>query len=183
MKLTTLFPTASTCWIFALLSGCGLGSGDSADYVMDPRVDGMLEAHNEVRANVQPAASPPLEPMTWSPKLAIAAQEHGEKCIWEHSTDLGALNQGENLAAYAPAGEPAERPVIDWAAEVSMYDYPTNGCTGVCGHYTQIVWRESLEVGCAVVDCPNGLDGFPEGREIWVCRYAPAGNYIGEQPY
>ncbi|RXY91726.1 CAP domain-containing protein, partial [Klebsiella pneumoniae] len=43
------------------------------------------------------------------------------------------------------------------------------------GHYSQIVWRETREVGCAI-ETGNGMD-------VLVCRYFPAGNVIGQSPY
>jgi PadR family transcriptional regulator len=48
-------------------------------------------------------------------------------------------------------------------------------CRGVCGHYTQIVWSNTREVGCGVARDSN--------REVWVCNYNPPGNWIGERPY
>jgi hypothetical protein len=45
----------------------------------------------------------------------------------------------------------------------------------VCGHYTQIVWRNTKSVGCAVA---RG-----KGVEVWVCNYDPPGNYAGQRPY
>ena len=44
-----------------------------------------------------------------------------------------------------------------------------------CGHYTQVVWANTLSVGCGVAVCPTGT--------IVVCNYAPPGNYVGEKPY
>jgi pathogenesis-related protein 1 len=65
--------------------------------------------------------------------------------------------------------------VDGWASEAAQYDYKTNRCTGTCGHYTQLVWRDTKEVGCAVARSAN--------REVWACDYAPPGNYIGMRPY
>jgi pathogenesis-related protein 1 len=45
----------------------------------------------------------------------------------------------------------------------------------MCGHYTQIVWRNTKAVGCAV--------GGKGAREVWVCDYDPPGNYVGQRPY
>ena len=147
-------------------------------------MNGMLEAHNEVRENVEPAADPPLPELTWSRDLETAAADYAANCRMEHDPDLGDLQMGENLAAYSGAGDQqAADPVNDWASEVADYDYETNGCTNVCGHYTQIVWRDTTEVGCAVEVCPDGLESFAPGREIWVCRYSPPGNWVGERPY
>ncbi len=44
-----------------------------------------------------------------------------------------------------------------------------------CGHYTQIVWRGTTTLGCAVA-----RSSF---REVWVCEYSPAGNIVGQRPY
>ncbi|KAJ0561285.1 putative CAP domain-containing protein [Helianthus annuus] len=40
-----------------------------------------------------------------------------------------------------------------WVAEKSYYDYTTNTCASghVCRHYTQVVWRNSVQLGCARV--------------------------------
>lgn len=40
-------------------------------------------------------------------------------------------------------------------------------------HYTQIIWRESREVGCALASA--------NGRDALVCRYSPAGNVVGQK--
>jgi len=45
----------------------------------------------------------------------------------------------------------------------------------VCGHYTQIVWRDTKQVGCGVAR--------DNRREIWVCNYDPPGNWVGHRPY
>lgn len=65
--------------------------------------------------------------------------------------------------------------VRDWIAEMPAYDHNTNRCNGVCGHYTQVVWRTTRAVGCGV--------GFDGDRQIWVCEYAPPGNIAGARPY
>jgi hypothetical protein len=65
--------------------------------------------------------------------------------------------------------------VASWADEARGYNVSANSCTGVCGHYTQIVWRKTRSVGCAVAADP--------GREVWVCEYDPPGNVVGYRPY
>ncbi len=62
-----------------------------------------------------------------------------------------------------------------WDSEAADYDYSSNKCRKVCGHYTQIVWASTKEVGCGVARNAH--------REIWVCDYNPPGNYIGKRPY
>ena len=73
--------------------------------------------------------------------------------------------------------------VAMWASEAKSYDYATNGCSGVCGHYTQVVWRSTTSVGCAIQRCATGS---PFGGSTWffaVCNYVPPGNFVGERPY
>jgi hypothetical protein len=44
-----------------------------------------------------------------------------------------------------------------WASERYLYEYPSDVCAGrTCGHYTQMVWRETRNIGCAVQVCTTG---------------------------
>eukprot|EP01018_Ginkgo_biloba_P006473 Gb_11042 [translate_table: standard] len=65
-----------------------------------------------------------------------------------------------------------------WVDEKQYYSYANNTCDGneMCGHYTQIVWRDSRRLGCARIVCDNG-------NLFMTCNYDPPGNYIGERPY
>jgi pathogenesis-related protein 1 len=65
-----------------------------------------------------------------------------------------------------------------WASERTNYDYATNTCNGICGHYTQIVWRATRKLGCAVGVCQNLTY-----RTSLVCNYGPGGNVGGQRPY
>eukprot|EP00953_Heterococcus_sp_UTEX-ZZ885_P037792 19400-Heterococcus_DN1.PRE.4 len=70
-----------------------------------------------------------------------------------------------------------------WASEVNQYSYNGNSCSGVCLHYTQMIWNDTGRVGCGTAKCPSlkilgGLAG-----QIWVCRYLHPGNYVGQLPY
>ena len=72
-----------------------------------------------------------------------------------------------------------------WANEAPNYNYANNTCADVCGHYTQVVWRDSTTLGCGVTQCnvnsPFGA-GFPNWTFV-VCNYAPPGNFTGQRPY
>ena len=65
-----------------------------------------------------------------------------------------------------------------WVAEKNDYDYPSNTCAAgkVCGHYTQVVWRNSVNLGCGRVQCANGW-------AYVICSYDPPGNVNGGSPY
>lgn len=149
------------------------------------RLAGMTDEHNAIRAEV--AAAPPLPELAWSADLAEVAQTYAEhlsaSCDLVHSGGP----YGENLAFFG--GQPATaQTVVDlWASEKSCWTYGlfergdacSSACkgSGGCGHYTQMVWRNTKVVGCGVANCATG-DG-----EIWVCNYDPPGNFVGEAPY
>ncbi|MCA9606032.1 MAG: hypothetical protein KC619_10580 [Myxococcales bacterium] len=146
------------------------------------RLAGITAAHNAVRARV--GATPALPPLTWSPDLAAHAQRWADRlaangCGLQHSGDA----YGENLAGYGGIEASPDRVVEGWASEQRCYTFGPfqrgdrcEGNCGACGHYTQVVWRGTRRVGCGVATC----DG---GREVWVCKYDPPGNMIGERPY
>lgn len=145
-----------------------------------PAFDGSggLSAHNAVRAAAEPPPMPPLAPLEWDPQLAEIATTWAEGCRFVHSQGTGL---GENLyvASWAASLEEA---VESWADEDQFYDYATNSCSGVCGHYTQIVWRDTERVGCGFADCP-AVEGVNFGGRLWVCNYDPPGNWVGQRPY
>jgi pathogenesis-related protein 1 len=145
----------------------------------------MLAAHNKVRSRHG------VPPLSWSKSLARDAgvwADHLAKdsgCAMHHTTSAG---EGENLywasAATWSDGrrdvQPVtpERVVKSWASEEADYNYARNSCRAgkACGHYTQIVWKDSTRVGCAKRTCSDK-------SQIWVCRYSPPGNWVGSKPY
>lgn len=119
-----------------------------------------------------------LPPLTWSKKLADYAswwahQRQGD-CALIHSNS----NYGENLFWGSGKDWKPGDAVEAWAAERSYYNHNTNSCTQNkdCLHYTQIIWRQSLKVGCAKVTC-RSKDTFI------TCNYDPHGNVIGQKPF
>jgi pathogenesis-related protein 1 len=130
----------------------------------------MLDAHNAVRARVGVA------PLIWSPQLAVAAQEWANHLLTTGAFAHRPANRyGENLYTISGGAASPAQVVAAWASEARGYEPNGNTCYGVCGHYTQIVWRTTRAVGCAAAS--NGH------REVWVCEYDPPGNVIGNRPY
>jgi pathogenesis-related protein 1 len=145
---------------------------------------GITAAHNRVRAQVG------VPPLRWSPTLAAIAHQWANACV-DRDPPRGMIDHssgraegfagpiGENLYATTAAVPNATEAVAGWAGEAPYYDVATNACNGgVCGHYTQLVWRATREVGCAVGECPK-----LQFRSTLVCNYVPAGNVVGERPY
>jgi uncharacterized protein YkwD len=130
----------------------------------------MLAAHNAVRATVK---APPL---AWSQNLAHVAQEWANTLIGQRAiTHRPKSKYGENIYVVEGSKATAEKAVERWASEAANYDRKSNKCMGSCGHYTQVVWSGTKEVGCAVAR--------ERGREVWVCEYNPPGNFVGQRPY
>ena len=137
----------------------------------DPFARDMLAAHNTVRAGIGVPA------LAWSDKLASASRQWAQTLLegrrFAHQPDSP---YGENLFQITGAEATPAEVVAAWASEAANYDYRSNSCReGVCGHYTQLVWRNTREVGCGVARAA--------GREIVVCKYNPPGNYRGQRPY
>lgn len=159
---------------------------------------GMTAAHNAVRARIMnPAPSPALPPLKWSTEVAKIAQAYADKlasggdCLnLVHSMRDG---YGENLAGYQGSMADPMDVVEGWASEEECWTYgpisrDNSDCdmtcarsksSSGCGHYTQVVWRGTTEIGCGVALCGSGRSG----GEVWVCNYRAPGNYIGEKPY
>jgi pathogenesis-related protein 1 len=129
----------------------------------------MLISHNAIRSDLK------LPPLRWSNELAAFAQKWANTLLREKRLRHNPESPyGENIFA-SGAGSTASMAVMEWAAESRDYEYRANACKGDCGHYTQIVWRETSRVGCGVARDSQ--------REVWVCSYDPPGNYRGEWPY
>jgi uncharacterized protein YkwD len=151
--------------------GGGTGSEPAA-------LAGITAAHNMARANVSPPAAMPIPPLTWSDTVAATAQAWANNCMFKHSGG----QYGENIFATSGTAKPSD--VVDsWVSEKANYDYANNSCSGVCGHYTQVVWAASLHLGCGVANCTQNSPFGSGNWQFWVCNYDPPGNFNGERPY
>ncbi len=134
----------------------------------------MLFHHNLIRRTVKFHSQDPnpLPQVQWNDSLATTAQTWANGCVFAHNTERGPL--GENIAA----GGPSSVELFNlWAAEDVYYNYATNSCASnkICGHYTQLVWRDTTEIGCGIATCGFGI--------YLVCNYSPPGNFAGQLPY
>lgn len=138
-----------------------------------------VEAHNQARAAVG------VGPLQWSETLANATgrvvryQRIKTRCQF---AELEGNKYGANqfLGGGAPASTWTPRVVVDgWVENKKYYNYANNSCLPdkMCGTYTQVVWRNSTELGCAQATC------LKEMTTLVVCFYNPPGNYVGERPY
>ncbi|NXL89622.1 GLIP1 protein, partial [Alectura lathami] len=148
-------------------------------------IEDCVRAHNHFRSKVNPAASNMFR-MSWDPALAKTAKAWAKKCKFQHNSYLKVPQKmhptfrsvGENIWTGTATIFSVHAALSDWFNEVSSYDFNTRGCTGICGHYTQVVWATSYKVGCAVHFC-HTVQNFPRlvNAAHFVCDYGPAGNY------
>jgi pathogenesis-related protein 1 len=161
----------------------------------------MTEAHNVVRARLMnPKPEPALPPLKWSNEIAEIAQAYADKlasggpdCLMRmaHSNRPG---YGENLAGYSGYKSTSKEVTEGWASEEQCWTFgpisrENTDCdvacamressSASCGHFTQVAWRGTTEVGCGVATCDSRLGG----DELWVCNYREPGNFIGMEPY
>ncbi|CAH1272404.1 PI16 [Branchiostoma lanceolatum] len=146
--------------------------------------EAIVASHNNYRRNAAPLAAN-MQQMSWNEDLAGIAQAWADRCIYDHNAqraDNFPGSVGENI--YVTSGEytPGDE-VDDWHTERKDFTFSTNQCARTCGHYTQVVWARTNQVGCGVALCDiiQGL-GWRDSFLV-VCNYAPSGNTVGERPY
>ncbi|KAI1806864.1 PR-1-like protein [Daldinia bambusicola] len=149
-----------------------------------------VQHHNYHRSN---HSSPELK---WSDKLAGYAYQTSLSCKMQHDMDQGDKGYGQNLANWATSADAyklGDTGAIKMAVSDMWYngefnnflpDYygqesPDMSNFESWGHMSQLVWKDSTEVGCSSHYCERGTmyDDF----DAWftVCNYSPPGNVGG----
>jgi pathogenesis-related protein 1 len=152
-------------------SGSSVNAGSASDSLTD-RQRQLLAYHNRVRTDV---GAPPL---TWSVAAESQAQrwagELARRCDIEHSQGSGF---GENLFMGTLGFYDELDGIRAWEEEKRDYNGQplSRSLAPRVGHYTQMVWPTTRELGCATSVCNDNL--------ILVCNYYPPGNYLGEPAY
>lgn len=180
-------PTADAC-------GVDGGDGSTCDCT-DAFCRAIVREHNMIREAVnqgryyeQPHAEPPIPMLVWDPLIAAKAQEyassiddfsqgHSSQQFRTYKSTYVDGYHGENMAIGGGAfADPASFVREGWGASEAQ-DCTLASCGG---HYTQIVWRSTVAVGCAQ------KEGVAFGGNIGtltVCQYGPGGNISGRDPY
>lgn len=132
-----------------------------------------VNAHNKWRADVN------VPDLKWSNEMEKVAEnwaiKQGKKgCKMKHSSDNP---YGENLYWSMGMEFSPKYAIDDWGSEIKYFkkNKPFGNAQMKAGHYTQMVWRTTTEVGCAVYQCGSKI--------LVVCNYNPAGNWMGQHPY
>lgn len=141
----------------------------------------LLAHHNSIRKEKGEDA------LTWSTTLAAYAQQWADYLAQKnngeikHRDECGQNGQtyGENIFwGSSSAVYPPIQASYSWYEEKKNYRYgKINGSSSHnTGHYTQMIWKATRQMGAGVAICNNGAI-------IVVANYYPAGNVIGEYPY
>ncbi|XP_070554915.1 GLIPR1-like protein 1 isoform X2 [Ptychodera flava] len=168
--------------------GSSLGRAKRSSDFTSNEISTMLARHNYHRTNVNPTAAN-MKYMSWDDDLAAMAQKWSEECTWAHGFPPNISPfpiVGQNLwlgGPYSPSDWIDVEGVVDsWQSEVSDYNFDSNTCSKVCGHYTQVVWASSYAVGCGIAHCPTVTSSRTVNAFLVTCNYGPAGNYP-RRPY
>ncbi|KAF2858475.1 pathogenesis-related protein precursor, partial [Piedraia hortae CBS 480.64] len=142
-----------------------------------------LSAHNVHRAN---HSAPDIQ---WDDGLASTAAKIAATCNYAHNTEMDGGGYGQNIAAgIKPEHVDAVITNLFYNSEVSAFDgnygqaNPSSNFES-WGHFTQVVWKASGQVGCATQDCSSqGLANAGGGVPAFftVCNYKSPGNFAGE---
>lgn len=135
----------------------------------------MLAGHNAERSRLG------IAPLMWSARLAEEARGWASNLaargVLQHSGNEGGT--GESLWIGTRGAYPPSEMIAAFVGERKHFQpgrFPAVSRTGRwsdVGHYTQLIWPRTREVGCAVVQGRNW--------DVLVCRYYPAGNIYGQQ--
>ncbi|ODV63621.1 PR-1-like protein [Ascoidea rubescens DSM 1968] len=136
-----------------------------ATAVLDDFNSVLLDTHNEKRSLHG------LDNLAWNQTLAKYASDFATaySCPSNGQLTHSGGPYGENLAS----GYTSEGTVDAWYNEIEYYDFSNPGYSSSTGHFTQIVWKGSKQIGCAYKKCDTAYGTYV------VCEYYPAGNIIG----
>lgn len=145
-----------------------------------------LSKHNSYRATHR------------SPSMTISSSANNTAQSWaqylassgsfQHSSASQRNNAGENLYVYyttAPSissDSLANTAVKSWYDEVKAYNYNSPGFSSATGHFTQVVWKSSTQLGCGAARGTKTMNGTKFNAFYVVCHYVPAGNVQGQFP-
>jgi hypothetical protein len=137
----------------------------------------LLAIHDRERTAV---GAPPL---AWDPGLAAAAASYGPALErlgkLAHSAQATRPGQGENLWMGTRGAYGLEEMAGSWAEERKLFrpgTFPAVSASGHwsdVGHYTQMIWKGTSRVGCALHRSPRW--------DFLICRYSPPGNVVGQR--
>ncbi|KHJ75162.1 SCP-like protein [Oesophagostomum dentatum] len=159
----------------------------------------VLDIHNKLRSslalgreydklingNASPAAK--MLKMVYNCSIEESAMRNAGRCVYGHTSNYERPGLGESIyettERYLDKSKAAVQASQWWWNELKLNgvghdnmitDRLWNRPGKMIGHYTQMAWESTYQLGCAVAHCP---------QTYVVCQYGPAGNYFNEPIY
>ncbi|UJR22971.1 hypothetical protein I4U23_025998 [Adineta vaga] len=134
-----------------------------------------LKQHNILRARHCVAG------LVLDTKLSQTAQAYADKLAAENNFQHSNNGHGENLYMMSSSASivglvPGSKATQSWYDEIKDYNYNLPGFSAKVGHFTQVVWKNSKQLGVGIAYANNGR------KAIIVANYSPPGNYMGQFP-
>lgn len=124
----------------------------------------ILDRHNEYRAKHN------VPPLKYSKKIAAyAAQWARTNARKNRMFHRRPSRYGENIYYISSGWVTGKMPVDTWYSEEKYYKYNKPGFTYKAGHFTQVIWKSTIELGC-------GKARSSRGAVYVVCNYYYPGN-------
>jgi len=168
----------------------------------------IVDQHNELRRKVakgeetngnQPAASN-MRMLKWNDELATIAQMWADQCTFGHDTSRNKLDGtyvGQNAYFKGSStkkdkttlmSEVGSEATLAWYNEVVSPGFSSSHVDPFvfsydAGHYTQVVWAETEEVGCGWTYYAEQVGPFLAYKSLTICNYAKGGNFAGQAMY
>ena len=171
--------TLATLGTLLLLDGFNNNPAVSQSFDLVAFQNSALAEHNAYRSTHHSPA------LTLGSSFNNTAQAHAEIIlstgVFRHSSGDQRNGAGENMY-YTFSQYPldptdlANRAVGAWYDEVLDYNYSNPGFSVDTGHFTQVVWKSSTQLGCGVAQGPKTIAGRTGTANYVVCHYAPDGN-------
>lgn len=151
-------------------------AGQSSESAMklSPFARDVLAAHNAERSLYGYPA------LNWNPALEASATSYAQQLASTgqrtHAPRTGRADERENINQGMIHWNTGQM-LHNWFEEKARFTPGTfpNICAGdwsKCGHYTQIIWPTTTDIGCGMAT--------GEGFKWLVCRYSPGGNKDGK---
>ncbi|KAK0415123.1 hypothetical protein QR680_011782 [Steinernema hermaphroditum] len=198
--MDSTLPLFLTMRLFVFVSSQGTQCPTTGGLTPGDR-DAIVDAHNKLRSSnargleqdgpsgaKAPTASNMYQ-LSYSCDLEAIAQSWANGCQFAHSPQ-NTRNAGENIYATFPV-QNSNSPLLDaptsWWSELAekgvgqyspTYTMTTDVFNAGTGHYTQMAWGATTQVGCGIAQCPD-----PDSMTFVVCNYRVQGNMMGSPIY
>ncbi|KAF8238951.1 PR-1-like protein [Tricholoma matsutake] len=146
------------------------------------QINNILLAHNNIRSAHNASA------LIWSHQFGAKAASWADECLLQPTGGTLSDTPYGELQVAATGNFSIQDAIHAFVQDESSYnpDHP------ILSHFTQVVWKATTHVGCAVSQCKGLLtphsggtnctsDLDPLDATYYVCLYTPPGNVIGQE--